>query len=70
MKSYDRIITIRINVENDKELTNKELDKAFGRLTEIISVEIDENSIFMDAAQEEIQNAEVVNICIPRQPTA
>lgn len=65
MNFYERNITIRIVVEDDEKLTNAELDKAFERITQIISAEIDENSIYMDAVQESVVNAEVTAVVIP-----
>jgi hypothetical protein len=62
MNQYTRSITISIRVDDDSKLTNKELDNAFERIAEIIKVDIEENSVYMDSAQESIVNAEVIVI--------
>ena len=62
MKQYTRSVTISIIVDDDNQLTNNELDNAFERIAEIIKTDIKENSVYMDAVQENIVNAEVIEI--------
>ena len=63
MESFDRLVTIRINVADSRQLTNAELDAAFMAVEDAISVELDAGGCF-DAARERLPNTEVDSVVL------
>jgi hypothetical protein len=70
MNIFDRTITVRIIVDQSEKLTNGKLDSAFKAVIKAIEIAVDEDTTFMDAAQQSMgDEADVQNVVILRWHT-